>query len=504
MAAPVVSLQGVSKSFEGVHALTDVSVLIRPGTIHALVGENGAGKSTLGKILAGVYRADTGSIVLDGEEAVLASPREALAHGITIVAQEIALVGTRSVLENFYLGSEPHIGPFVRVGELRRRFAALLDRTGIDVSADALVGQLSIADQQKVEILRAIARNADVIVMDEPTARLATHEAQTLMDIFRGLREQGKTIVFVSHFLEEVLSVSDHVTVLRDGRKVSDGPADGFTPATLIAAMVGRSLDAVFPEKVAAPQAAPAVLEVEGLSRAGMFEDISLTVRTGEIVVITGLVGSGRSEVVRSVFGLLPRTSGVVRINGQEVDYRHPRQALDAGIVLIPESRKTEGLILGFPIVDNIGLPHLRRYSRAGFVAAGALISAAASKMATVGVKAASPAVAAGLLSGGNQQKVLFTRAFMTDLSLLIADEPTRGVDVGAKRQIYDLLVERAASGTGVLVVSSEMEEVIGLAHRVVVMRQGRVVGELTGDQINDHNVARLAFGQGATETERT
>jgi simple sugar transport system ATP-binding protein/ribose transport system ATP-binding protein len=495
MPAPLISVRDIGKSFEGTHALSGVDVDIAPGTIHALVGENGAGKSTLGKILAGVYGADTGSIRLDSREVSFQSPRDALAHGITIVAQEIALVGTRSVIENIYLGSEVHTGPFVRTRQLRRLFDELVAETGIDIPGDALVSQLSIADQQKVEILRALARNADVIVMDEPTARLATHEAEALMSIFDRLRARGRTIVFVSHFLEEVLSISDTVTVLRDGQVVDGGPAAGFTPASLIAAMIGRSLDSAFPPKALIPHRQP-VLSVSGLSRTGAFEDVSLEVGAGEIVVITGLVGSGRSEVLRSIYGLEAPTSGTISYKGSPATYRHPREAIIDGIALIPESRKTEGLFLEFPLVSNVVLPHLRRFSRGGFVRARAADRAAENRMNAVGVKAPSGSTAAGRLSGGNQQKVLFARSFMADIGLLLADEPTRGVDVAAKRQVYDLLAQQAADGTGVLLVSSEMEEVIGLAHTVIVMRQGRVVGQLRGSDIRESAIAELAFGQ--------
>jgi simple sugar transport system ATP-binding protein/ribose transport system ATP-binding protein len=495
MPAPLISVRDIGKSFEGTHALSGVDLDIAPGTIHALVGENGAGKSTLGKILAGVYGPDTGSIRLESRDVSFQSPRDALAHGITIVAQEIALVGTRSVIENIYLGSEVHTGPFVRTRQLRRLFDELVDETGIDIPGDALVSQLSIADQQKVEILRALARNADVIVMDEPTARLATHEAEALMSIFDRLRARGRTIVFVSHFLEEVLSISDTVTVLRDGQVVDGGPAAGFTPASLIAAMIGRSLDSAFPPKVPIPHGQP-VLSVSGLGRTGAFEDVSLEVGAGEIVVITGLVGSGRSEVLRSIYGLEPPTSGTISYKGSPAAYRHPREAIIDGIALIPESRKTEGLFLEFPLVSNVALPHLRRFSRGGFVRARAADRAAENQMTAVGVKAPSGGTSAGRLSGGNQQKVLFARSFMADIGLLLADEPTRGVDVAAKRQIYDLLAQQATDGTGVLLVSSEMEEVIGLAHTVIVMRQGRVVGQLRGSDIRESAIAELAFGQ--------
>ncbi|WP_418058831.1 sugar ABC transporter ATP-binding protein [Pimelobacter simplex] len=503
MPAPTISVRGVGKSFEGNAALADVDLDVRPGTIHALVGENGAGKSTLGKILAGVHQADTGVVRLDGNSVDPASPREALALGITIVAQEIALVGTRSVIENVFLGSEVTTGPFVRTAALRRRFEALVAETGIDVDGDATVDQLTIADQQKVEILRALARRADVIVMDEPTARLATHEAEALMRIFDGLRRAGTTIVFVSHFLEEVLGISDQVTVLRDGRVVADGAASSFTPASLIAAMVGRTLDAAFPPKRIVPEArtaadeAPApALKVTGLTRSGVFEDVGFEVRPGEIVVITGLVGSGRTEVLRAIYGLDTPTAGTVEVDGKVSRTGSPRASIAEGVALIPESRKTEGLFLDFPLVANVSLPHLRRFTRAGLVRAKQVARVAAGAMEDVGVKTPSPEAPASLLSGGNQQKVLFARALLGKPRLLIADEPTRGVDVAAKRQIYDLIAAEAARGSAVLLVSSEMEEVIGLAHRVIVMRQGRVLGELAGDDINESSIAHLAFGQ--------
>jgi simple sugar transport system ATP-binding protein/ribose transport system ATP-binding protein len=340
-----------------------------------------------------------------------------------------------------------------------------------------------------------LARNADVIVMDEPTARLATHEAEALMEIFGSLRERGKTIVFVSHFLEEVLAISDRITVLRDGRLVRTDDSSAFTPSTLIEAMIGRSLESTFPEK-SHPTASECLLEVRDLCRTGAFEGMSFTVGRGEIVVLTGLVGSGRSEVVRAIYGLDPPSAGSVTFRGRHTSYRHPSAAIRDGMALIPESRKTEGLFVDFSLTDNVVLPHLSWFSRAGLVSRTRALTAAAEQLKAVGVKASSPGVRAGLLSGGNQQKVLFARSLLSDLGLLIADEPTRGVDVGAKRQIYELVVQQANQGMGVLLVSSEMEEVIGLAHKVVVMRQGRMVGQLSGCDITDQQIAHLAFGQ--------
>jgi simple sugar transport system ATP-binding protein/ribose transport system ATP-binding protein len=501
MPAPIITLRGIDKTFEGTHALAGVDIDIAPGTVHALVGENGAGKSTLGKILAGVYTPNAGQITIDDEVAHFENPHDALAHGVTIVAQEIALVGTRPVVENVFLGSELHRGPFVRKRTLRRRFDELVAATGIHLPPETLVDDLSIADQQKVEILRALARKADVIVMDEPTARLATHEAEALMGIFGALRGRGKTIVFVSHFLEEVLAISDRITVLRDGRLVRTDDSSAFTHATLIEAMIGRSLESTFPQK-SISSTSERLLDVRDLSRSGAFEDISFTVDRGEIVVLTGLVGSGRSEVVRAIYGIDPPTAGSVTFRGRDASYRHPSAAIRAGMALIPESRKTEGLFVDFSLTDNVVLPHLSWFSRAGLVSRAQALAGASGQLKAVGVKASSPGIRAGLLSGGNQQKVLFARSLLTDLGLLIADEPTRGVDVGAKRQIYELVVAQADRGMGVLLVSSEMEEVIGLAHKVLVMRQGRMVGQLSGSDITDQQIANLAFGQPERTTD--
>ncbi len=495
MSSPLVIGRGIDKSFEETHALVDVDIEIHRGTVHALVGENGAGKSTLGKVLAGVYAADSGSLLLDGQEVHFDNPRSALAHGVTIVAQEIALVDTRTVVENVFLGSESHRGPFVRRADILARFRRLVADTGIELSPSAIVGDLSIADQQKVEILRALARDADLIVMDEPTARLATHEAEALMQILRSLRGRGKTIVFVSHFLEEVLAISDRITVMRDGGVVTTDDAAAFTTHSLIEAMIGRSLESTFPDRHPI-YGSELVLEVEGLSRDGSFSDVSFSVGRGEIVVLAGLVGSGRSEVVRAIYGAEPPSSGRVFFEGRAVEHRHPRAAIRNGIALVPESRKTDGLFLEFSLTDNIVLPHLARFSRAGLIDRARSQTAAQDQMNATGVKAASPRVRADQLSGGNQQKVLFARSLLSDVTLLIADEPTRGVDVGAKRQIYELIVDQAQRGMGVLLVSSELEEVLGLAHKVVVMRRGRSVGELVGEDITDNRITRLAFGQ--------
>lgn len=494
-APPAVEFRGVSKSFGATVALRDVSLTVAVGEVHALVGENGAGKSTLGKVLAGIVPPDAGEVLLAGRPVQIGSPRQALAAGVTMIAQELSLVPGLSVADNVYLGIEPHRGPWVRRRDIRKAFQALVASSGIEVPADAEAGSLRIGDQQKVEILRALARDARVIVMDEPTARLSGDETAVLLSTVRSLAESGATIIFVSHFLDEVLGVADSVTIMRDAAVVRSGPARNESRASLIEGMTGRPLDAMFPVRRPPAEDAPTVLEVRGLARQGIFADIDLTVREGEIVVLSGLVGSGRSEVLQAIYGSAPATSGDMSLRGEAYRPKSVRDALNAGMALIPESRKDLGLILGRSVADNITLPYLRDVERSRLVSLRREDAIARDRMATVGVKAASPRIEVATLSGGNQQKVLFARSLVRTPSLLLADEPTRGVDVGAKRSIYDLITGLASEGMGVLVVSSEIEEVMGLAHRILVMHQGRVVAEFVGAQADEASVIAAAFG---------
>lgn len=500
-AASAIRLSNISKSFDGVRALTDVSFEIRVGTVHALVGENGAGKSTLGKIIAGVHQADSGSLAFDGASVAFASPRDAIGYGVTMVAQELALIPSLSVLENVYLGNEDHRGPFVRTSALRERFRALSERTGITLDPAATVSSLPVADQQKVEVLRALASNASVIVMDEPTARLATDEALGLRSIIKRLRESGTTIVYVSHFLEEVLDLADDITVLRDGELVHSGEAAGHTPDSLVELMIGRALDSVFPGKQPPAPGAEVRLSVAGLTGTG-FSGVSFDVHAGEIVAIAGLVGSGRSEVLRAVYGADRSAAGALAVDGERYQRRSPNRSVSLGVVMLPESRKSQGLFLDASISDNVSISALPQVSTWGVVRSGAERSLVASFLDDVDISMRHMGQAIGTLSGGNQQKALFAKALITGPRLLIVDEPTRGVDVGAKRQIYDLLARLAAQGLAILMVSSEMEEVIGLAHRVVVMNHGQVAGTLNHGQVTERRIADLAFGSAvAVET---
>jgi ABC-type sugar transport system ATPase subunit len=483
----------VSKRFGGVPALTDVSVTIEAGKVHALIGENGAGKSTLGKIIAGVVPPDEGTLTLGGRTLHLGSPREAMAYGIVTIAQELAIVPGLTVAENVFLGAEIATGGFVRRRELRRRFRELADRTGFELSPDTPAGLLSTADKQKVEIMRALSRQASIVVMDEPSAALSNNETQALHQIIRSLASRGTSVILISHFLSEVLALADTITTLRDGHLVRTVVAEGATQDSLIEGMLGRSLSATFPEKRPPSPDAPVVLEVTDLC-APRVSDCSFSLRRGEILGIAGLVGAGRSELARAIFRDAKVTKGSVRLGGADLGGHTPRRSIRRGLVMIPESRKELGLLMGRSVRENISLSRLDLVSRLGWVARIKERRAVAALMERTTVKAASMALPATMLSGGNQQKLLFARSMMKTPTVLIADEPTRGVDVGSKRAIYDLLTEMADEGMGIIVISSELEEVLGLAHRVLVMRHGRISAELTHDDITEEAVLAAAF----------
>jgi ABC-type sugar transport system ATPase subunit len=492
---PLVEVRGVAKRFGGVQAVDDVSVAIAPGAVHGLVGENGAGKSTLAKIIGGVHAPDAGELLVDGEPVRLRSPRDALAAGIATIAQEIALVPARSVLENVFLGLEPRrLGGVVDRAALRRRYDELEARTGFGLDPHARVGALRTADQQKVEIMRALARDARLILMDEPTASLTADESRRLLDIIASLTAAGTAIVLVSHHLDEVLEAATTITVMRDGRVVRTGPAAAETPQTLVTAMVGRALELTFPPKRPPSGDAPLVLEARGLTRAGAVDDVSLAVRAGEIVGLAGLVGSGRSEVARLVFGADRLDAGELRLHGEPVRVRNPAHAARLGIALVPESRKEEGLLMVRSIRENATLATLPRYATAGVVSEERVRTRTDELSRRLDVRAPNGKVRVGLLSGGNQQKVLFAKWLAAEPKLLIADEPTRGIDVAAKQQIHTLIADLAEGGMGVLLISSEIEEVLGLAHRVLVMRRGRVVEELAGAAATQETVMHAAF----------
>lgn len=496
-----VELEDISKSFGGARALEGVSLRIARGSIHALVGENGAGKSTLGKIISGVIAPDHGHLLISGQPARFHAPREALARGIVLIAQEMSIAPALTVAENVFLGTEPRRAGFLARRELRRRYQALAASAGFELSGDAPAGGLRTADQQKVEILRALARDAELIVMDEPTAALSQPDVIRLHEVIRGLAAGGTTVVLVSHFLSEVLELADDITVLRDGKLVRTGPASAETEETLLNAMLGRSLGATFPAKQPPPADAAPALSVSGLRAPGV-DGVSLEVRAGEIVGMAGLVGAGRTELARALYRASRSTAGTVQVTGAGAlqpgsRWRpgSPREALRRGVAMIPESRKDQGLLLGRSVTENVSLASLADVSRFGLVRRRAERQAVGRMLGQVAVRGPGQAAPAGALSGGNQQKLLFARVLLRRPRLLIADEPTRGVDVGAKRAIYDLLASLAAGGLGVLLISSDVEEILGLAHRVLVMRGGRIAAELTGDDMTEAAILGAAFG---------
>ncbi|NLT04816.1 MAG: sugar ABC transporter ATP-binding protein [Solirubrobacterales bacterium] len=475
---------------------------ILAGSIHGLVGENGAGKSTLGKIIGGAVVPSGGTILIDGERVSYRAPREALADGIAVIQQELALVPEMTVADNVFLGTESARGGAVSRPAMRRRWTELEQRAQFGLDPDTIVADLSVAQQQKVEILRAIARDARLIVMDEPTSSLAREETEQLHALVRGLRDDGITIVYVSHFLEEVLALCDTVTVFRNGELVETLDAAGTTVDRLVVGMLGHEMSTTFPAKQPPPAGAETVLSVRGISRAKVLEDISFEVRRGEIVGLAGLVGSGRSEVARAIFGADPVDSGTVEVDGAPLKLGSPRRAIAAGIALAPEDRKRQGLLLELPQRDNVALPNLATLSRLGFTDRRREDADTRALLAELGVTPPDPARPVRTLSGGNQQKVLFAKWLLRERKVLILDEPTRGVDVGAKRAIYELIVSLAERGLAVVVISSELEEVLGLAHRVLVMRRGRIATELTTDAMSPDAVMHAAFGIDAIESE--
>jgi ABC-type sugar transport system ATPase subunit len=493
-AAPAISLQHLSKRFGATHALSDVSLSIAHGEIHALVGENGAGKSTLGKIVGGVYRPDSGGLQVLGKSVTGWDTRAALAGGVAMIQQELSLVPEMTVAENVFLGRETHRLGLLR-NDLGEQYAELDARVGFGLSADSRVTNLRIADQQKVEILRALARDARVIIMDEPTSSLTADETDRLHVIIQALRDQGRTIVYVTHFLEHVLDKSDRVSVMRDGHLVRTARSADESKASLVEAMLGRPLDLTFPAKSPIPPDARPALELRDVECGASVKGVSLHVRHGEIVGLAGLVGSGRSEIARAVFGADPLTGGEILIEGSPYRRASPRRSVRQKVALIPEDRRRQGLVMSERVGRNISLPHLRLMSRLGFVISRLEHRLARTMIARLKIHPPRAEHQVAALSGGNQQKVLFAKWMAGNPRVVLLDEPTRGVDVGAKRQLYEVVTELAKSGAAVLIISSDLEEVIGLAHRIYLVREGRIIGDAVAEETSVDDVLFRLFG---------
>jgi ABC-type sugar transport system ATPase subunit len=496
-----VDARHVSKRYGAAVALDDVSVTILAGSIHALVGENGAGKSTLAKVIAGAVVPDEAELLVDDRPVSYKSPRDAIREGIAIIDQELALVPEMSALDNVFLGAERGRRGVVDRGEQRRRFTEIAARVGFVHDPSVKAGALRVADQQKVEIMRAMVRDARLIVMDEPTATLTRDEADRLLQVTRELRADGVTIIYVSHFLPDVLALCDTVTVLKDGKLVKTVPTETESGDSLVTTMLGRSLDLVFPPRTPPPPDAPVLLSVSGLTREPAFRDVSFEIRAGEIVGLAGLVGSGRSEIARAVFGADPST-GSVEVEGERLRPGSLKGRIRRSIAMLPENRAVQGLVMIRPVNENVTMVHLDEVCVADVVSRRAERRVVSDVIARVDVRAASLRMPIRALSGGNQQKVSLTKWLVRTPRVLIADEPTRGIDVGAKRAIYEMLHRLAASGLGVLLISSELEEVIGLAHRLLVVRAGRIVGEIDGASADEDTVMRAVFGS-ASETAK-
>ena len=490
---PPIRLVGISKRYASTKALDDVSLEIAAGTVHALVGANGAGKSTLGKIIGGLVRPDDGQIEVDGRAVKYVTPSDARKDGIALIAQELALVPHLTVMENVFLGVEPRRRGFVVRRQMKQQYAQLVARWGFKLERDALVGELRTADQQKVEILRAVACDARVIVMDEPTSSLTHVETQTLHEMIRALTGAGTTIVYVSHFLDEALTLSDTVTVLRNGRLVRTAPSADETEASLVTGMFGAAVEAEYFEKPR-HSAAPVMFEVDELSREGVLNDVSFTIGAGEIVGLAGLVGSGRTELARAISGADPIDRGTIRVDGKECRIRTPADAIRAGIAFVPESRKEEGLFMELTLAANTTFVDMSSVSARGFLRPAAERTKARTLLHSLSVYPPAPSARVSSLSGGNQQKVLFARWLFKQPRVLILDEPTRGVDVGARAAIHRLIHDLAEQGAAILMISSELEEVLGLAHRVLVIRRGTITHEFAADPpLGD--VMEAAFG---------
>ena len=497
MSAPAVRFEQVSKRFPGVQALSEISLEIAAGSCHALCGENGAGKSTLGKILAGLQAPDAGRLFVHGKEVHLANPRDAQAAGIAMVHQELAFCDNLSVAENLCLAALPSRGGLLDRDEMKRRATAMLSETGTTLDVHRPFGELAIAQRQMVQIAAAVGGGANIIVFDEPTSSLSQVEADQLYALMGRLQQRGVTCIFVSHRMPEIFRLCDTLSVLRDGRHVATRPIAGLTEGALVQLMIGRSVAEYLPKHKEAGQG-DEVLRVEGLSSRGKFEDVSLTLRAGEVLGIAGLMGAGRSELACALFGLDRPSGGSIFVGTRRVQIRDPQGAIDVGIALVPEDRKRQGLVLMASALHNASLPSLWRLSRASWIQRHRERLMAADYFTRLRVRAASPDVVVGGLSGGNQQKVVLAKWLAMRARVLILDEPTRGVDVGAKAEIHALIGELAEQGTAILLISSELPEVISLSERILVMREGRMVGEVRRADATQDGLLRMMTGLGS------
>ena len=493
----LLKVSAIGKQFPGVRALHNVDLTLTQGEVLSLVGENGAGKSTMMKILAGVYTPDEGTIELDGRMVRINSVRDAQDHGIALIHQELNLADNLDIAANIFLGNEPHRGGVLNRNRIREESAKYLKQVGLNFPTDTLVADLAIGHQQLVEISKALSVDARIIIMDEPTSSLSQKESENLFEVIRDLKSQGIAIIYISHRLGEVMQLSDRVVVLRDGENAGELSGDEITHDAMVKLMVGRDLSQFYQRNVTEP--GEVVLEADRLcTSAHPHCELSFTVRRGEIVGIAGLVGAGRTELLQTIFGVTPTVGGVLKLDGRELSLQKSVEAIDAGIALAPEDRKQHGLILQMSVRENANLPRLRVDQKFGAINFKSEMDVAHETVKKMDVKTPHVEQVMQYLSGGNQQKVVLGKWLAMNPRLLLLDEPTRGIDVGSKQEIYILMEQLAASGVAILFVSSEMEEVLGMADRALVMHEGTITGELSREQLSEEAIMQLATGNQA------
>ena len=497
MTAPAVSFERISKRFPGARALDDVSFDIAAGSCHALCGENGAGKSTLGKILAGIHAPDSGRIVLFGQPVAFAGPEQALAAGVGMVHQELAFCENLSVAENLCLGALPASYGFVDQHAMRQQAESMLAAIGGQIDVRRRVGDLTTGQQQMLQIATAVGTGARIIVFDEPTSSLSQHEAEKLYELIGRLRDRGVTSIYVSHRMEEIFRLCDTATILRDGAHVATRPIAELTQASLVQMMIGRPLEEYFPSHIHA-KTGEELLRVEGLSSPGKFENLNFALHAGEVLGFAGLVGAGRSEMAQALFGLDGAATGKVSVRGKALGFAGPREAMRAGVGLVPEDRKRQGLVLAMSALANTTLPILGSLSRWSFIRRTAERALVGTYFDRLRVRAAGVDVVTAALSGGNQQKLVLAKWLAAKCQILMLDEPTRGIDVGAKAEIHALIDDLASRGAGVILISSELPEVLNLCTRVIVLREGRIAGELPRAAATQDALMRLMAGVAA------
>jgi inositol transport system ATP-binding protein len=496
----VLEMRDVTKAFPGVLALDKVSLKVRAGTTHVLVGENGAGKSTLMKILSGEHQVDSGEIRFRGAPFSPRGPKVALEMGVSMIHQELSPVLGMTIAENIFLGREPAVRgagvlsrPFVDFGRMERDTRALLDRLGLKYAPQQKMRELSVAGMQLIEISKAISRGAQLIIMDEPTSAISDAEVEMLFAQIRDLKANGVAIIYISHKMDEIFKIADDITIIRDGRYVDSGPASAYDESRLISLMVGRTISSIFPKAEA--QIGDTVLEVRNATRHGAFRDVSFEVRRGEIVGLAGLIGAGRTEVARAIFGLDALDAGRIMLKGQPLKLKGSASAIKHGIAMVSEDRKEEGLVLCRSVQENIALANLDKFVRRGLIDARRERTAALKMKEMLKIKAAHLQTVTGTLSGGNQQKIVIAKWLLGELSVLILDEPTRGIDVGSKSEIHRLMSQFAQQGLAIIMISSELPEILGMSDRVIVMHEGEVTGQLNRSEASQERIMKLATG---------